>query len=692
MNILTKTFISIAAVAGLGGLAIAQTQLPKVKIMGKSFYYYESKKGESLSDIADKFGWDPALLEATNRDVTSRLDPGTLLYYPVGKESRTAQNSNSDGSVAVASSRITHIVKSGETAYGIAKLYNVPLESLYVLNPGIETSGIKKGMTLAIDTSERGVVSDSQAADETAADASADDTPTVDYVYHTVGDGESLYGISKAYNTTVEDLFKLNPGLRSGAPAEGEVIRVLADTDKSERRKETVEVSHVESLSAYKVKRGDSWESIALTYAVPVEALRDANPGIDRIRKGDVLRIPVITTINVEQEYTTEDPRQRHEEGIGEIYNEVHSLGATATADSLGSEKSQRVDIGVAVVLTDIGNTVDEKRNKTNKEMEFSRGALTAVDALKSHACHTRLTIIDGSISQDSVTMALDAFRPQMIVTTSDRSIPAYLVDYAADNKSMVINSFDAKDETYIDNPHVLQYLVPTSYMNSEVTDYMKSAFDGYKLIIAGSPESSDALGASVIQAFAGSGDGVEEVEITGLADLELNAEHGKYLIYGTPTNQKDVKNLLEQVSALRQRNMMSDIRVMGRPNWIPYATALKDLFGENYVYIPSRFYFDPDDPSTKEFISHYESLFNVRPMKASPVYCATSYDIITYFVPNLAANAGDFNGSFTSWPTIQSPIDLTRVSNWGGIVNRGVYIITFSPSGISDRISLPQE
>ncbi|MDE6558808.1 MAG: hypothetical protein K2K29_02850, partial [Muribaculaceae bacterium] len=156
-----------------------------------------------------------------------------------------------------------------------------------------------------------------------------------------------------------------------------------------------------------------------------------------------------------------------------------------------------------------------------------------------------------------------------------------------------------------------------------------------------------------------------------------------------TPTGSKDVKMLLENIGEMRMRNVMSDIRVMGRPNWVPYTSTLGDLMGENYVYLPSRFYFDPDDSSTKKFINHYESLFKLRPMKASPVYCATAYDILTYMVPNMAQSGGDFNAVFTSFPTLQSPVSLNRVSNWSGIVNKGVYILTFTPYGGADRIVL---
>lgn len=644
MNDKIKLFLALGCIAGASAFSNAQTPLPRVKILGKSFYYYESKKGESLYGIAERFGWDPAVLEKTNRDVSTRLDDGTLLYYPAE---------------AVANKTAS---ASAEPA-GSATLQ--------------QHAGAQASSSSPASPAESAAPQPSESSDG--------------YIYHTVEANESLYGISRLYNTTVEDLFRVNPGLQYGNPEKGSVIRVLADTNDGEKHVETVEEQHVESLAAYKVRRGDSWEKIAQVNGVPVAALKDANPGITKLSKGSIIRIPQITTVSVQREYVAEDPREKNDEGIRELYNEVHDLQAEPVGTVSGA--APVTEVGVAVVLTDFGESSEEKRNKQNKEMEFSRGALTAVDALKGMPFRTRLTIIDGSQEQEAVKSKLDAFDPAIIVTTSDHSIPSYLVNYADSTSTVIVNSFDPRDENYVENPYVIQYLPPTSYVNSEVTEYVEDTFKDYKLIVAGTPDSSDSLGASIIKAFSEMGpDRVEEVEIQAIPDMELDGELGKYLVYGTPTSSKDVKSLLEKVNSLRSRYMMSEIRVLGRPNWVPYASSLKELYGDNYVYIPSRFYFDPDEPLTKEFIDHYESLFSLRPMKASPVYCATAYDIITYFVPNIASSGGDFNIDFTSYPTIQSPIDLRRVSNWGGIVNEGVYVISFAPFGTAERISLPRQ
>ncbi len=713
-------FLSLSIICSAGlGLIMAEPTLPKVTIMGKTFYYYESKRGESLEDIAKRYDWDANVLKKTNTEVTGKLSEGTLLYYPASRTSSNSTSSNSDvaktASFEVPDTH-THIVRSGETAYGISRLYDIPIDSLYAMNPGA-VNGLKKGdriiisqsspasqtsattkSSLSVDSAESPLPSQKENTAQSAEPTASYSTVTSGngYIYHTVEEGESLYGIAHKYSTSIENLFRLNPGLTAGNPSKGEMIRITPETMNQSTHREMVEEKHIDGITKYKVKRGDSWESVAEANNLSVEALRAANPGISKINKGDQIYLPVVTTVSVEKDVADVDPRSFSSQGVQEIYEEVHSLPSQSNDAHLTLSPDDMASVGIAIVLTDIGQTADEKRSKKNKEMEFSRGAIKAVDDLKNNPFKTRLTIIDGSLPADSVSILLTDFHPSMIVNTSDTEIPDYLLAYSDSTSTMLVNAFNVKDETYVNNPNIIQFLTPSSYMNSAVAEYFPREYEGYKLLVAGSPEASDQLGNMIIQAFAEKNpNGVEEIPVEELERIELDDQEGKYLIYCPPVNQADVLALLRNIQTLRDRYILADIRVIGRPNWITFASSskeaeLRELIGNNRVTIPSRFYFDPEDYATKKFIEDYKGLFNMGPMKASPVYCATAYDILTYFVPNIIHNQGDFNKTFTWKPTIQSPISLERVSNWGGIVNKAVYIINYQPFGITDKVIVP--
>lgn len=567
--------LKIAAALAFAALAFsgsyADSSLPKVKILGKSFYYYETKKDESLYGIAKRFGFDPEILAATNREVPANPDKGTLIYYPVGKE------------VAGFDSEAT--------------------------NDDPATQAVSQSGQL----------------------------------YHTVAGDESLYGISKKYDISIDRLTELNPQIANGALREGMLLRL--NDDQPVVLHEAVGTTQTPSATA------------------PVASVQDSSK-----------------TTSTEPQIVKSEP----------VSYTIAGDSVSLVNDSI-APAIQYYPANIAIVLTDAGTTADEIRVKKNKEREFSRGALTAVDELKNGPAKINLTIISGKNAPEVIRTKLDNFAPRMIVTTSDKTVPDYLVNYADSAQVMLLNAFDTRDEKYLTNKNVIQYLAPTSYMNKEVADYFTDKFKDYKLYVAGPVEETDLMGQAVIQQFAQLGDDkVEEIEIDAIPTLTLPEGEGKYLIYSSKTVKADVKHLLDNITTLRNRYLMSDFRVLGRPNWIQYTTSLKEELGSNYSFIPTRFIFDPEDESTKEFINHYESLFSLRPMKSSPVYCATAYDIIKYFVPNISMNPTLEDNTFVYTPTIQSPINFERLET-GGVVNKGIYIINMMPFGMKETIAVPE-
>lgn len=82
-------FLIVSCIAALAERTAAD--LPTMTLMGKTFYCYESEKGESLAGIAKKFGWNPEVLMKVNSDVITPLDKGTMLFYPAEKQKKRAR-------------------------------------------------------------------------------------------------------------------------------------------------------------------------------------------------------------------------------------------------------------------------------------------------------------------------------------------------------------------------------------------------------------------------------------------------------------------------------------------------------------------------------------------------------------------------------------------------------------------------
>lgn len=179
-----------------------------------------------------------------------------------------------------------HVVQEGNTLYGIQRLYNVPVKEIIAFNQGVEED-LQVGQIVYIPT-----------------ELSVDDTETIDYFFHTVEPNQTLYGISRIYECTVDDLLKLNPDAASGIQV-GERLKIkkdkktetvlpIAKTVGSEILKEELKVAIQDSIALHTVQKEQTLYAISKKYKVDVDELvrlNDIKKG--KIKEGEVLKIPL---------------------------------------------------------------------------------------------------------------------------------------------------------------------------------------------------------------------------------------------------------------------------------------------------------------------------------------------------------------------------------------------------------------
>jgi LysM repeat protein len=112
---------------------------------------------------------------------------------------------------------LIHTAKAKETLFSIAKAYEVKLSRLAFDNPGV-LDGLKLGQYLRILKSAMGETLESE---EIPSKLDTDGQ----YVLYTVPKKQTLYAISKEFNTTVIAIQEANPELANGLKV-GSTIRI----------------------------------------------------------------------------------------------------------------------------------------------------------------------------------------------------------------------------------------------------------------------------------------------------------------------------------------------------------------------------------------------------------------------------------------------------------------------------------
>ena len=217
-----------------------QLKVPQEEI-SQDYIVYTVKSGDTLYSVARQYDTTISNLVDYNNLNSTSLSVGQTLLIPL------TMQSTGEGF-------ITYTVKKGDSLYNIASNYNTTVQEIKNLN-NLSSNLLNIGQQLKIPTSTIEI----------------NDNEYQEYI---VKKGDNLYSIARDYDTTVDELMKIN-NLSSNLLSVGQVLNVPQS-----------------NISTYVVKSGDSLYSIAKKYNTTVQELKDKNNlSTNLLNIGQVLNI-----------------------------------------------------------------------------------------------------------------------------------------------------------------------------------------------------------------------------------------------------------------------------------------------------------------------------------------------------------------------------------------------------------------
>lgn len=231
------------------------------------------------------------------------MKQGTILLFIICTSiSALAHKTDSVGTkVMNGKMYILHEVKAGDGLYNISKRYNVNLKDIVAENPGSDEV-IKLGQQILIPTQMKPVMQDKLVSDffdeSSLPHGKYDKTEPKNTMqvstfakYHKVKQGETLYGISKRYNTSIEMIKTLN-ALEGDDVSEGQRLLVQDGSAKTETvdKGTEVETEYVKMKQEMDVQKYDD-----LGYDTPVETQQSEST------TGYSVRVEKLVEYNIEK-------------------------------------------------------------------------------------------------------------------------------------------------------------------------------------------------------------------------------------------------------------------------------------------------------------------------------------------------------------------------------------------------------
>lgn len=159
------------------------------------FITYTVKSGDSLYSIARNYNTTVNVLKDINNLTSNTLSIGQTLKIPTTTTPDTTPPTDN---------YISYTVKSGDSLYSIARNYNTTVDDIKTLN-NLTSNLLSIGQILRIPTTTT--------------------TPETSYLNYTVKSGDSLYQIAIQYNTTVSEIKNLN-NLTSNNLSIGQTLKI----------------------------------------------------------------------------------------------------------------------------------------------------------------------------------------------------------------------------------------------------------------------------------------------------------------------------------------------------------------------------------------------------------------------------------------------------------------------------------
>lgn len=516
---------------------------------------------------------------------------------------------------------------------------------------------------------------------------------------HVVLERQTLFSISKAYNVSLEDIYKYNPNLKESGLKKNSIIIIpaienetsaneAAQTVAAETKKEAVKgtatvavqeasspVKKGEKKKTHTVKWYETLDDIATKYGVTAEEIIAANnlegkkiksrmkliipePGEITLtqKTGEVTDTLVNITINNETE--TPEVKEEDDEKIWEpiVRKEKVSAALLLPFKATGTSGSR-------------------------SNMDFYSGVLLAVNDLASSGTSIDLSVFDIADNKSAISGSILNDNDIVIGPVSTRDLTDVL-SVGSDNV-MVISPLDPKAESLVAaNSNMIQAPTPHKIQYDDLISWMKEemAADDRVIFITEKGARQTEATFQMKQSIDSSGLAYSPFSYSILEGRSIDKPL-KDLMTETGTNRVLIASESEAFvnDVVRNLNMMIhqkyNVVLYGASKIRSFETIEVENFHKTNMHVSLTYYIDYNDPRVKSFLLKYRALFNTEPSQ----FAFQGYDIASYFIEMCSKYGKNWPEHMSNEAKSMLQSSFRCVKNGdGGYVNHGVRRIEY--------------
>ncbi|WP_319590451.1 LysM peptidoglycan-binding domain-containing protein [uncultured Draconibacterium sp.] len=614
---------------------------------------------------------------------------------------------------------VTHQVVSGETLYSLAKKYGVTEQVILSQNP--DARNLKAGMVLKINSST--------ATGENSMQPQPVQAPkNRNYIEHIIESGETMWGITRKYSVSADELKSINPVLNTGFPA-GAVIRIpVADT-----KKPMAKPVNAEAFNQHLVEKGETLYGLSRQYNISIPDIKKYNPILDRrnLVYGETILIPKkpeqvlskpesdnIEIVDVdsakllEEFYAVELPveipascqpdlsasysgKEYHVALFLPFYYEAND---TLNREELVIDSTALFTSEEAAVALDTTIELEERKELfkqfyggSENFVEFYEGVLLAIDSIQKEGFEVNLDVFDTQRNADSIRQYFQAnefFQTDLIIGPIFPNVQTEIAAYAAKNGIPIVSPLASQSTLTQRNQYFYQVNPSREYLIRQTAEMVAEEHYNSNFIIVKTSDYNGTLEGELVEllrekffnsGLLSSNEGVNftiyDFESEGAFGLRrIMSKNKENVVFIPSSNEGELSVAISNVNNLSDEYSITLIGTNRYPN---YSSIQLEQFHNLKLKFIAPYYTDYSDLRTIAFINKFKNNFGKEPDN----FGFQGYDVTMYFLTALIAYGNNFSGCLPYMHTfqMQGNYHFEQLSQFGGFMNEGVSVISYT-------------
>lgn len=508
---------------------------------------------------------------------------------------------------------------------------------------------------------------------------------------HQVQSGETLYSLSRKYGVSVEAIRQANPllgehllagqnihipiGMQSTAtpvPSSSttNATTAVAVTPQSSPTGSRTQ-QRPECKLMYEVGKKETVYSISHKFGITEEALRSANPQIerDKVKKGEYLCIP----FTAEEVAVKEQQRAQAEEQVRQeaIRQEQHA---------------QKYATLRAMVILPFDLAAETKSNEAVKMLDFYSGVLLAANELKARGYNIDLYAYDEaaftSATLDSLFQLPEIQQLHLIIGPMRSSHIYALSRFAKEHDICLAVPFSTRSDITDRMPTTFQVNTSATALYPQVYDQFIAQCHPSDVVFVSSDDRGSKADyiAGFKQVLARKNVPFSQIDMDQLATTPDSLHLGANTIL-VPTSSS-VSTFETMMRHIGRNPVYADrgASIFGYPEWQTLSDRHRQNAQKHHIRFYATFYADKDADNVRTFTSKFNNAFQRQQYASTPLFGLLGYDVANYFLQGIKRHGDAFLTQLNdNAPTaLQNTMHFERRNENSGYVNTHLSIIRF--------------